>query len=69
MAWEADYAGKISYPPPKKQSHYTPNGAHTKSQSEFALISEATGGQDAQEAGFETFQPRFNEGTDKKFTP
>ena len=69
MAWEADYAGKISYPPPKKISHYTANGAHTKSQSEFALISEATGGQDAQEAGFETFQPRFNEGTDKKFTP
>jgi hypothetical protein len=69
MAWEADYLGKISYPPPKKITHYTANGAHTKSQAEFVLISEATGGQDAQEAGFETFEPRFNAGTDKKFTP
>ena len=68
MDWQANYAGDITYNK-SGVSFYTANGATTTSQPEFALISEATGGQDAQEAGFETFEPRFNNGTDKRFTP
>lgn len=68
MDWQADYAGNISYDR-SGVSFYTANGATTSSQPEFVLISEATGGQDAQEAGFETFEPRFNNGTDTRFTP
>jgi hypothetical protein len=69
MDWQADYAGNISYPHGAGASLYNPNGATTTSQPEFVLISQATGGQDAQEAGFETFEPRFNNGTDTRFTP
>ncbi len=69
MAWEADFSGNIAISAKTGISSYTANGAHTKSQPEYVLISEATGGQDAQEAGFETFEPRFNGGTDTKFTP
>lgn len=68
MDWHADYAGDITYPH-SGVSFYTANGAATTSEPEFALISEATGGQDAQEAGFETFEPRFNNGTGTRFTP
>lgn len=69
MAWQADYAGDISYSFLFGSSSYKAHGANTSSKPQFVLISEATGGQDAQQAGFETFEPRFNSGTGTRFTP
>jgi hypothetical protein len=63
-AWSADFSGKVD-----AAGNYTPHGAHTNKEAQFHLISAATGGQDACDAGFETFQPRFNGGTDTKWTP
>ena len=63
-AWSADYSGKVD-----AAGKYTPNGAKVTKQARFELISSATGGQDAFDAGFETFEPRFNGGTDTTWTP
>lgn len=62
--WSADFKGDVN-----AAGQYTPNGAHTTKEATFTLISGATGGQDAGEAGYETFPPRFNEGTDTTWTP
>ena len=62
--WHADFKGTVD-----AAGMYTPHHAHTKVQAAFTLVSAATGGQDAGEAGFETFQPRFNGGTNTKWTP
>jgi hypothetical protein len=45
------------------------NGADVTFDASYALISAGTGGQDAADAGFETFQPRFNQGTNTTWTP
>jgi len=63
-AWSADYNGDVD-----AAGIYTPNGAKTTKETKFKLISDATGGMDAGEAGFETFPPRFNDGTDTTWTP
>ena len=62
--WSADFKGDVA-----GAGVYTPNSAKTTVESAFKLISAATGGQDAGEAGFETFEPRFNGGTDTTWTP
>lgn len=63
--WSADFSGKVD-----SDGTYTPNGAKVRDfDLAFKLVSEATGGQDAKEAGYDTFQPRFNAGTDTKFDP
>lgn len=64
MAWHADFAAKIVYSGNPPVGKYTPNGATTVTDAEFSLISEASGGQDAGVAGFETFEPRWNNGRD-----
>jgi hypothetical protein len=65
VAWHADFAAKIVYSgSPVPVGKYVPNGATTFTESEFSLISDATGGQDAGLAGFETFEPRWNNGRD-----
>jgi len=48
---------------------YTPTTATATSDASYALVSAATGGQDARAAGMETFEPRFNSGTDTVWTP
>jgi hypothetical protein len=69
-SWEADYAGDVNHgTPPGPVGRYSANGAATRIKAEFTLVSEATGGQDAGGAGFETFEPRFNAGTNTIFTP
>jgi len=62
--WHADFKGTVD-----AAGTYTPNGAKTKVDASFILISAATGGQDAGDAGFETFEPRFNGGTKTGWTP
>jgi len=64
-SWTADFSGKVD-----SDGNYTPHGAGVKDYDRaFKLISEATGGQDAKEAGFDTFEPRFNAGWDYDFVP
>jgi type VI secretion system secreted protein VgrG len=53
--WTADFSGSVA-----ANGTYTPTTAAVTGDSKFALISDATGGQDACDAGFETFEPRFN---------
>jgi hypothetical protein len=67
VSWHADYKGDVTKTGPVGK--YTPNGAKTVADTTIALISPATGGQDAGVAGFDLFEPRFNGGTDTKFTP
>jgi hypothetical protein len=63
--WTADFNGKVD-----SSGTYTPDGAKVRDfDVSFKLISEATGGQDAKVAGFDTFEPRFNAGTDTVFDP
>jgi hypothetical protein len=62
--WSADFKGDVN-----ASGVYTPNGAKVAKDASFALISDPTGGQDACDAGFETFEPRFNGGTDFTWTP
>lgn len=62
--WSADFKGDVD-----AAGLYTSNGAKTTKEATFKLISSATGGKDAGEAGFETFSPRFNEGTDTTWVP
>jgi hypothetical protein len=53
--WIADFKGKVA-----PSGEYTADGAHVKKEDlSFALVSEDTGGQDAFDAGFETFKPIF----------
>ena len=63
-SWTADYAGNVS-----GAGKYTPTKAKVTADSTFALVSAASGGQDALDAGFETFEPRFNGGTDTTWNP
>ena len=64
IAWRADYAGSVS-----AAGIYTPTTANTASDAAYVLVSPGTGGQDAAAAGMETFQPRFNQGTNTTWTP
>lgn len=63
-AWTANFSGSVA-----ANGKYTPTTAAVTGDAAFALISDATGGQDACDAGFETFEPRFNGGTDFTWTP
>jgi hypothetical protein len=63
-AWTADFSGSVN-----ASGHYTATTADVTGDSTFTLISDSTGGQDALDAGYETFEPRFNGGTDFKWTP
>jgi hypothetical protein len=56
--WTADYSGDVDQTKPKGK--YTPNGAKTTADAALTLVSPATGGQDAFDAGLELFEPRFN---------
>ena len=62
--WSVDYLGIVD-----KNAKYVPKGAHTNADKEFALIADATGGTDAELAGFETFGPRFLDFQDKAWVP
>jgi hypothetical protein len=64
LSWSADFKGNVD-----GTGNYTANGAKTAAGAAYALISNATGGQDAGDAGFETFEPRFNGGTDTNWNP
>jgi hypothetical protein len=63
-AWTADFSGSVD-----ATGKYTPTTADVTGDSTFTLISSSTGGQDALDAGFETFEPRFNAGTDTRWNP
>ena len=63
-AWSANFSGTVN-----AAGVYTPSGALTKVEKSFHLISPSTGGQDARDAGFETFEPRFNGGTNTNWNP
>ena len=63
-AWSADFSGTVD-----AAGTYTPAGAKITKEAQFTLISQATGGQDAHDAGFETFEPRFNDGIVPTWTP
>ena len=63
-AWSADFAGDVD-----ASGNYTPRATVTTVEARWNRISNATGGQDACDAGFETFEPRFNGGTDTTWTP
>jgi len=54
--WSTDYSGTVD----AATGRYTRRGAKTIPGS-WSLISDATGGKDAGEAGIETFEPRFND--------
>lgn len=58
---DRDFASALGLPP------VSPAG--TTVDPKYQLISEGTGGQDAHDAGFETFGPLFNDGTDTRWTP
>ena len=62
--WTADYSGDVD-----ATGKYSRNGAKTTSDTRYQLISSGTGGRDAGLAGIETFEPRFNAGTNTKWTP
>ena len=54
--WTADFKGNVD-----AGGIYTSHGAHVTKGTKFSLISDATGGQDACDAGFETFEPVFRD--------
>lgn len=62
--WSANFKGNVNV-----HGKYTRNNAKTTKEARFKLISAATGGMDAGDAGFETFPPRFNGGTNTTWTP
>ena len=64
--WKSDYSGDVAVT--GTIGTYTANGAHTISNKVVALISPATNGTDAGKAGFDTFEPRFNNGTQTTFS-
>lgn len=64
VEWQAHFDGDFD-----RQGKYTPRGAHTSSQARFSLIKAGTGGEDARDAGFETFKPTFNTGTNTLWNP
>lgn len=64
IAWNSNYAGTAD-----AAGNYTPTTASNSSDAAYALVSPGTGGQDAADANMETFQPRFNEGTNTTWTP
>jgi len=68
--WVADFAGDNTRPG-SELGTYKPKSpyVHTYGDDTFSLISEATGGQDAWHAGFETFEPRFNIHKNNQWTP
>jgi hypothetical protein len=69
ISWQAHFDGTVNTNP-KQPATYTANGAKTTSDPQMALISSATGGQDAGDAGFELFPTQFNNaGTNITFTP
>lgn len=65
--WSADYSGTVAVA--AGVATYTPTTAKATSDARYALVSAATGGQDAKDAGMETFEPRFNSGTNTTWTP
>ena len=64
MKWTADFSGNVS-----AAGQYTPSTAQTTADATLVLVSSGTGGKDAGLAGFETFEPRFNGGTDTLWVP
>jgi hypothetical protein len=56
--WTADFSGSFA------GGVYVKTTAAVSGDATFALISDSTGGQDAQDANIETFPPVFNDGTD-----
>lgn len=68
--WSANFKGKVDYGKPAGAvGKYKRNGARVTKQARYHLISSATGGQDACDAGFEVMQPRFNQGTNTTWSP
>ena len=63
-AWTADFSGTVD-----GSDRYTATTADVTGDATFTLISDATGGQDAPDAGYETFEPRFKGGTDFRWNP
>ena len=70
VKWSANYKGKVDYgKTPGAIGKYKRDGAKTTSGKRYIMISTKNGGMDAGEAGFETFEPRFNGGTDEVWNP
>jgi len=73
VLWKADFTGKVIYVPagggPAAVGHYNPTTATITTDKKYELVSPATGGQDAKDAGFELFEPRFNASCTTKWTP
>jgi hypothetical protein len=64
IVWTADFSGTVS-----AAGIYARSGANTTSAKRYQRISNATGGQDAFKGGIETFEPRFNGGTNTTWNP
>lgn len=72
MRWQADFSGNVTYPggtpaspalvPAGTVATWVGTTHGTTGDNTFALVSDATGGQDAAAAGFRIAGPRFNSG-------
>lgn len=62
--WQAHFDGTAD-----ATGQYTPHGAHTSADTRYQLDCPDIGGRDACNAGFETFPPLFNTGTDTEWKP
>jgi hypothetical protein len=64
IEWTANFAGKVS-----ATGVYTRSGSKTRSAKAYKRVAKGSGGQDAFKAGIETFEPRFNAGTNTTWNP
>jgi hypothetical protein len=70
LKWEAVFDGNVTYPSTGAGAvgTYVKTTAHTAAPVKYTLVSPATGGNDANSAEFEMFEPRFNKGGGTAFT-
>ena len=70
FAWEAVYDGDVTYASADGTGIYRRKPtARTVIISPLTLISPATGGTDARSANYDIYEPRFNTGLTKVFSP
>ena len=60
MLWQAHYDATVATTGPAGK--FTANGARTTGDRAVSLVSAATNGKDAADAGYEVFEPRYNNG-------
>lgn len=66
LSWKAHFEGTVAA---SGAGVYTPKGANTSGDSTFTLIAPDSNGKDAADAGFETFEPRYNNGSNTILNP